>query len=246
LILLWIISFSLLGSIIAVTGASLLLFFPNEVRKTLVPCLVSYAIGTLLGAAFLVMLPHALENAQASFVLATVLIGIILFFLLEKLVLWHHCHEEECEVHGTAGVLLLIGDAFHNFIDGIVIAAAFITSIPFGVAAALAVIAHEVPQEIGDFGVLLESGYSRKKAFMYNLLSSVTTVPGALIAYFYLKTSQVIIPYILALSAASFIYIAIADLIPSLHKKVGLVASIRQFILILAGVGTILFFRMHH
>ena len=116
--------------------------------------------------------------------------------------------------------MLLIGDSFHNFIDGVVIAAAFITSIPFGVATSLAVIAHEVPQEIGDFGVLLESGYSKKKAFIYNLLSSVSTLPGAIIAYFYLKTSQVIIPYILALSAASFIYIAIADLIPSLHKKV--------------------------
>lgn len=242
----WIIISSLLGSIIAVAGASLLLFFPDKVRKSLVPCLVSYATGTLLGAAFLGMIPHALELAQASFVLATVLIGIILFFLLEKLVLWHHCHEEKCEVHGSAGTLLLVGDAFHNFIDGVVIAAAFITSIPFGVATALAVIAHEVPQEIGDFGVLLDSGYSKKKAVIYNLLSSVSTVPGAMIAYFYLRTSQVIVPYILALSAASFIYIAIADLIPSLHKRVGPVASIRQFILILAGVGTILFFRMHH
>ena len=242
----WIVTFSVLGSVGAIGGAAALLLFPDRVRITLIPCLISYATGTLLGAAFLGMIPHALEHAQAPVVLATVLAGIILFFLLEKLVLWHHCHEEKCEVHGTAGTLLLIGDAFHNFIDGVVIAAAFITSIPFGVATSLAVIAHEVPQEIGDFGVLLESGYSKKKAFIYNLLSSVSTLPGAIIAYFYLKTSQVIIPYILALSAASFIYIAIADLIPSLHKKVGPVASIRQLILILAGVGTILFFRMHH
>lgn len=245
-LLLLIIIFSLLGSIMAVGGASLLLTFPDRMRKTLVPCLVSYATGTLLGAAFLGMIPEALEQAHAPLILASVLIGIIVFFLLEKVVLWHHCHEEACEVHGTAGVLLLIGDAFHNFIDGVVIAAAFITSIPFGIAAALAVIAHEVPQEIGDFGVLLDSGYSKKKAIYYNLLSSSSTLPGAIISYFYLRTTHTIVPYVLALSAASFIYIAIADLIPTLHKRVELSVSIRQFILILAGVGTILFFRMHH
>ena len=243
-LILWIIIFSILGSVGAVGGAALLLLFPEEVRKTLVPSLISFAIGTLLGAAFLGMIPHALEHAQASPILATVLVGIILFFLLEKLVLWHHCHERECEASGSAGPLILFGDAFHNFVDGVVITTAFLVSIPFGITASLAVIAHEVPQEIGDFGILLDSGYQKRRALLYNFLSSITTLPGALIAYFYLKTTQAAVPYILALSAASFIYIALADLIPTLHRKSGLMVSIRQFILLLAGVGTILFF--HH
>ncbi|MCP4262125.1 MAG: ZIP family metal transporter [Planctomycetes bacterium] len=141
---------------------------------------------------------------------------------------------------------MLFGDAFHNLVDGVVITSAFLMNIPLGIATALAVIAHEVPQEIGDFGILLDSGFSKQKALLYNFLSSMTTLFGAIIAYFYLRTTQKAIPYILALSAASFIYIALADLIPSLHKRVGLNASIRQFILLLAGVGTILFFKLQH
>ena len=246
MLLLWIIISSLLGSVAAVAGASLLLIFPDEVRKTLVPCLISYATGTLLGAAFLGMIPHALENAQAQPILATVLAGIILFFMLEKLILWRHCHDTDCNMHSTAGPLILFGDAFHNFVDGVVIAAAFLISIPLGVATALAVIAHEVPQETGDFGILLDSGYSKQKALLYNTLSSITTLPGAVIAYFYLEKARGFVPYILALSAASFIYIATADLIPTLHRKSGLMVSLRQLVLLLAGIGTIMFFRLHH
>jgi zinc and cadmium transporter len=217
----WIIIFSLIGSIGAVVGATLLLTFPEGVRKTLVPCLISYATGTLLEAAFLAMLPNALEHAQVTLILATVMVGIILFFLLEKLLIWHHCHEEGCDVRSSAGLLILFGDGVHNFTDGIVIAAAFLTSIPLGVLTGLAVISHEVPQEIGDFAILLESGYSRLRALVYNLLSSITTLPAAIIGYFFLRTMETIVPYILAVSAASFIYIALADLIPSLHKRVG-------------------------
>jgi zinc and cadmium transporter len=240
----WIIPFSLLGSIGAVSGAALLLFFPEGIRKTIVPSLISYATGTLLGAAFLGMIPNALKQAQAYPVLATVLGGIFMFFILEKLVIWRHCHVEKCEVHSTAGPLILIGDAFHNFIDGVVIAAAFIISVSLGIATAIAVIAHEVPQEVGDFGILLDSGYSKSRAFLYNLLSSVTTLPGAIIAYFYLEKITSAVPYILGLSAASFIYIATADLIPVLHQKPGFGAGLRQFILLLAGIGTIIIF--HH
>ena len=166
--------------------------------------------------------------------------------MLEKLVIWRHCHDGECEIHGAAGPLILFGDAFHNFVDGIVIAAAFLVSIPLGAATALAVIAHEVPQEVGDFAILLDSGYSRQKAFVYNLLSSSVTLPAAIIAYFSLKAIQAVIPYILALSAASFIYIAMADLIPELHKRFGVRTSVRQFILFILGIGTILFFRLSH
>jgi zinc and cadmium transporter len=177
---------------------------------------------------------------------ATVLSGIVLFFVLEKLVLWRHCHREECEVHSRAAPLILIADAFHNFVDGVVIAAAFLTSIPLGVAAALAVIAHEVPQEVGDFALLLDGGYGRMKALALNAISAAATLPGAVAAYFSLAQTLGAVPYILSLSAASFIYIAVADLIPALHRQATPAASLRQLALLLAGIGTIAFLRFDH
>lgn len=242
--LLWILGFSVLGSIGAVAGAALILLFQVNTRKILIPILVSYATGTLLGAAFLGMIPAALEQAPAIEVTSTVLAGLVIFFVLEKLLLWRHCHETECEVHGHSGPLILIGDAFHNFVDGAVIAAAFMTSVPLGVVTALAVIAHEVPQELGDFAILLDNGYGRTKALILNTLSASTTLPGALIAYFWFTETRVAVPYILALSAASFIYIALADLMPRLHQQIALVASFRQLILVLAGIATIAFFHL--
>ena len=242
----WIIVFSVLGSLGAIAGAALLLLFPEGTRRTLLPCLLSYATGTLLGAAFLGMIPNALQQATPIATSGTVLAGIVIFFALEKVVIWRHCHEVECEVHGAAGPLILIGDAFHNFVDGFVIAAAFLTSMPLGIAASLAVIAHEVPQEVGDFAILLENGYSRTQALALNMLSSLTTLPGAVIAYFFLGATREAVPFILALSAASFIYIAVADLVPSLHRQVGLKSALMQFALLLAGIGTIAIFRLVH
>jgi len=240
--LLWIIGFSVLGSVGAVAGAALFLFFPEGIRKVLVPCLVSYATGTLLGAAFLGMIPAGLKQAPSIAVTGTVLAGMVLFFVLEKLVLWRHCHDSACAVHGRAAPLILIGDAFHNFVDGVVIAAAFLTSIPLGITAALAVIAHEIPQEVGDFAILLDNGYGRTKALVLNTLSAAATLPGALMAYFWLGETRTAVPYILAISAASFIYIAAADLIPGLHRQVTAAASLRQLVLLLAGIGTIALF----
>lgn len=235
----WIILFSILGSLGAIAGAALILLFPENTRKSVLPCLISYATGTLLGAAFLGMIPRALSQASPIAVSGTILAGIVLFFALEKMVIWRHCHDEQCEVHSNSGPLLLIGDAFHNFVDGFVITAAFLTSIPFGIAASLAVIAHEIPQEVGDFAILLENGYSRLKALVLNSLSSITTLPGAIIAYYFLGETQQAIPYILALSAASFIYIAVADLMPGLHRRTTPGSALLQFILIVAGIGTI-------
>jgi zinc and cadmium transporter len=206
--------------------------------------LISYATGTLLGAAFLGLIPHSLQHIPAPPILSTVLIGIVLFFVLEKLVVWRHCHNQQCEVHSTAGPLLLLGDAFHNFVDGVIIAAAFFASIPLGIATSLSVIAHEIPQEVGDLAILLESGYSRERAILYNMLSSLSTLPGALLAYLTLQEIERITPYIMALSAASFIYIAIADLVPSLHRHTGLGSSLRQLALMLAGIGTIALFHV--
>ena len=246
MLILWILVFSLFGSIGAITGAALLLVLPAVIRGRLVPYLISYATGTLLGAAFLGMIPAALEQAPARGILATVLAGMVLFFVLEKLVLWRHCHDRDCEVHGQAAPLILVGDAFHNFVDGVVIAAAFLTSIPLGVATAIAVIAHEVPQEVGDFAILLDSGYSRSKALLLNSLSAATTLPGALAAYFWLADTRTLVPYVLALSAASFIYIASADLVPNLHRRIAPADAVRQVALLLLGIGTIVLLRVSH
>ncbi len=233
-----------MGSVGAVAGAALFLLFPKGIRRILIPCLISYATGTLLGAAFLGMIPAALKLAPAFTVTSMVLTGMVLFFVLEKLVLWRHCHDKACEVHGRAAPLILIGDAVHNFVDGIMIATAFLTSIPLGVAASLAVVAHEVPQEVGDFAILLDNGYGRTKAIVLNGLSAATTLPGAVLGYFWLGETYAAVPYVLAISAASFIYIAAADLIPGLHRKVNTANSLRQLLLLLAGIGTIAIF--HH
>jgi zinc and cadmium transporter len=244
MVLTFIVGFSLMGSIGAIALAGSFLLFPEKIRQFLIPCLISYATGTLLGAAFLGLIPHALTRATASAVLSTVLAGVVLFFILEKIVLWRHCHDKQCEVHAVAGPLILIGDAFHNFTDGVVIAASFVTSIPLGIAASLAVISHEIPQEVGDFAILLESGYSRSKALLYNAISAISTLPGALLAYLFLLEVQTAVPYVMALSAASFIYIAMADLFPTLHRYMGLRQSMRQLFLILAGIGTIYIFHL--
>jgi zinc and cadmium transporter len=242
----WIVGFSALASVGCIAGAALILLFPEGIRKVILPCLISYATGTLLGAAFLAMIPAGLKHAPVTTITATVLAGMVLFFVLEKLVLWRHCHADGCETHSQAAPLILIADAFHNFADGVVIAAAFLTSIPLGIAGSLAVIAHEVPQEVGDFAILLDSGYGRRKALVLNALSAAASLPGAVVAFFWLVETRGALPYILGLSAASFIYIAVADLIPGLHRQVTLVASLRQLVLLLAGIGTIAFLRFDH
>ncbi len=242
-----IILFSLLGSVGAIITASVFLLFKEKIQKVLIPCLVSFATGTLLTAALLGLIPHALEHITPFQTLFTVLTGIILFFLLEKIVIWRHCHHSKCiEVHKNTAPMILIGDAFHNFIDGVVIAASFLISIPLGIAVSLSVIAHEIPQEVGDFGILLHSGYSKKKALIWNTISSATTLPAAIIAYFALEKIHNIIPYVMAISAASFLYIALADLYPELHRKTGIKHSIIQIVLMLAGIGTMLVVLQFH
>ena len=246
MLILWIILFSILGSIGAIITAAAFLLFRKKIQDVLIPCLVSYATGTLLAAALLGLIPHALEHISPLPVLSTLLAGIILFFLLEKLVIWRHCHNAKCDVHKAAGSMILIGDAFHNLVDGVIIAAAFLISVPIGIVAGLSVIAHEIPQEVGDFGILLHSGYPKKKAFLLNILSSLTTLPAAIVAYFALGTVHGSIPYIMEISAASFLYIAFADLLPELHRKGGVSHTIRQFLLMLAGVGTIILVLQFH
>jgi len=235
----WIILFSILGSIGAICAAATFLFFKENTQKSLVSLLITFATGTLLASAFLGLLPNAIEHVgEPHMVLAFVLGGILFFFFLEKIIIWRNCQDNSCEVHGaeTAGPMVLIGDAFHNFTDGIVIAASFLTSFSVGLVASLSILAHEIPQETGDFGILLHSGYSKKKAYVYNILSSSTTIPAAIIGYFLLDSVNFLVPYMLAFSASSFLYIALSDLTPELHQKIGMKYYFRQLVLILAGV----------
>lgn len=245
-ILAWIVASTLLGGVLSVIAAAILALRAGPGQ---LPMLVSYAIGTLLGAAFLEILPHAFEIAPSTkHVTVTVLIGILLFFVLEKLVLWRHCHEEQCEVHtrrngqndhGRIATMVIIGDTFHNCVDGVIIAGAFLVSFELGIITALAIITHEVPQEVGDFLVLLHSGYSKRQALGFNLLASGAMVVGGVFAYYALQTMQQFIPPLLGIAAASMLYVSIADLIPGLHRRRGLLATAQQALLIAAGIGTI-------
>lgn len=236
---------ALAGGVLSVLAAALLSISVGVHR---IGMLISYAIGALLGAAFLEILPHALEHGDPHQMAATVLFGILAFFVLEKLVLWRHCHHDHCEAHeahapthdhGRSGLLILVGDTFHNFVDGVLIAAAFLESTELGVITALAIIAHEIPQEVGDYLILLHSGYSKWRALAFNLLASLATLVGAMLAYFALAGMTEWIPTLLGLAAASMIYVAVADLIPGLHKRTELRATVQQVLLIGLGVASI-------
>jgi zinc and cadmium transporter len=233
---------SLLGSCGGLLVASSLVLFPAEVRTRFVPWLISYAVGALLGVALLALLPEALTLLAPPAVFGTLLAGILLFFTLEKLVLLRHCHTDECEVHGATASLLFIGDAFHNFIDGAIICAAVMTSVPLGINTAIAVAAHEIPQEVGDVAILLASGYSRGQALLLNIVSGLSGILGALLAFGAVQVVPSIRPYVLAMSAASLLYIAMSDLIPDLHRGALDRNAPRQVLLIAAGIGTIVMF----
>ncbi|MBL78902.1 MAG: ZIP zinc transporter [Nitrosomonadaceae bacterium] len=250
----WIITASLLGGALSVAFAAMLTL---KTRTSWVQMLISYAIGALLGAAFLNALPEALElSNNPARISAIVLFGILIFFILEKLVIWRHCHFVECEVHdpahsintnntinthdsGRSGMMIMLGDTFHNFVDGILIAAAFIVDVQLGIVTSIAIIAHEIPQEAGNFLILLNSGYTRQKALLFNLLSSVATLVGGMMAYFMLQDMNHLIPPLLGLATASMIYVAMSDLIPGLHKRPEIGATVQQVMLIILGIGSI-------
>jgi len=264
-LLLLIIIFTALGGVLSVLAAAVFLLLPDQQRNKMLPHGISFAIGALLTVAFWGLIPEAFEKVEShqfQALSATILAGILGFFVLEKLLVWRHCHFGSCEAHGdedhdhsehdhhghshvhgikkSAGSLIIIGDGIHNFVDGILIAAAFLTDPQLGIVSSLAVAAHEIPQEVGDFAILLHSGYSKRKALIYNVLASLTTVLGGVLAYFSLEDLQQSLPFFLALAASSFIYIAVADLIPSLHKKTDTKSSLQQIALIAAGVLLIL------
>jgi zinc and cadmium transporter len=236
-----------LGSVGAIFIAFWFINLTKKIQKSLVSSLVSFATGTLISAASLGMIPTAISKAgnMTQLVMTFFLGGLLFFFILEKLVIWRHCHDTECVVTGeAAGQVILIGDAFHNFVDGIVIAASFLVDFTFGIAISLTVIAHELPQEIGDLAILIDKNYPKKKAFLYNTISGSTTIPAAIISYFILEEISVAIPYILAISAASFLYIALSDLTPELHQKLGLKHTMGQLSLIFSGILTMVIILM--
>lgn len=264
--LLSIILFTALGGVLSVLAAAVFLLLPEDKQKHVLPHGISFAIGALLTGAFCGLIPHAFEEVPVedmSNLSATILAGILLFFVLEKLLVWRHCHSHACEAHGEeshddhhhnhdhkhsiqpaghrpAGMFIILGDSIHNFVDGVLIGAAFLTDVQLGIVTSLAVAAHEIPQEVGDFAILLHSGYKRGEALFYNVLASLSTVVGGVLAYFSLGDLHHILPYFLTLAASSFIYIAVADLIPSLHQKTDIKTSLQQIGFILAGVVLIL------
>ena len=231
---------SVAGSVGGLLVAATLLLFNPDVRARAVPWLVSYAVGTLLGVALLGLVPQALGSLAPTPVLSALLAGILTFFVLEKLVLWRHCHDEgTCAIHRSTATLVIVGDAVHTFVDGAVIAAGVLTSPGLGLAAALAVTAHEIPQEVGDFAILLAAGLSRSRALLLNATSAVGGVLGAALMLLSGSHAPTIVPFVLAFAAGNFLYVAMADLIPNLHRGQLDQNSVSQVILIGLGILTI-------
>lgn len=254
-VLLWILLATLIGGALSALAASSFLIASEALRVRVLPHLVSFATGALLSAALLGLLPHAIEGAgagQAHTIGLTLLVGLLVFFVLEKMVLWRHCHHEVCEGHvphrhshdhahdagrhAASARLILIGDGFHNVLDGVLIASAFLIDVHLGVVTAAAVFAHEIPQEVGDLAILLHSGMSRGRALTLNLLTSLSSVVGGVLAYFALGQIAWALPYAIVIAASSFLYVAVADLIPGLHRRVDPGSGVKQFVFIVLGV----------
>ena len=255
-LLAWIIFFTAIGGIASAAFAGLFLLVPEAAGKRLLPHFISYATGALLGAALLALLPDAIEGVGpegAHAIGAALLIGLGIFFVIEKLVLWWHTHANGQEHnhaghdhhhhdHGrdaASGVLVIIGDSVHNALDGVLIAAAFLTNFPLGLVTTFAVAAHEIPHRVGDFAILVHSGMSRRRALIMNMATGLTSIIGGIAAYFGLQRAIGALPYALALAAAGFLYIAVAGLIPGLHRRADPRTSLAQVILMGLGVGTI-------
>jgi zinc and cadmium transporter len=261
-LLVWILLATFFGGLLSAALASLFLLLPEARRAQLLPHLISFATGAMLAAALLGLLPEAIAGVgpgRVQGIGAALLAGIALFFVLEKLVLWRHCHTEDCETHQphapghghsqasaherardqAAGWIVLFGDGVHNAFDGVLIAAAFLTDVRLGVITTLAITAHEVPQELGDLAVLLHAGMRPGKALLFNVASSLTSIIGGLVGYFALKGTLDVLPYAVSVAAASLIYVAVADLIPGLHRRTDPAAGVTQVLLIAAGVGVI-------
>ncbi|MBI4706609.1 MAG: ZIP family metal transporter [Candidatus Omnitrophica bacterium] len=234
MVLAWILASTFVVSLISLIGIVTLAIRSDYLQKILF-LLIGFSAGALIGGAFLHLLPEALEKTSSTVVFYYLILGIVLFFMLERYFHWRHCHAEKCDVHAFT-YLNLIGDSFHNFIDGMVIAASFVISIKLGLITTLAIILHEIPQELGDFGVLIYGGFSKKKALICNFLTALTAMAGAVIGYFIADFTKGFITFILPLTAGGFIYIAASDLIPEIHKESDLRRSSMAFFAFLLGI----------
>ena len=247
MLLTYLVIFGLIGSLGGVVSAYFLLSLAKKIQKDLIAELLPFASGVMLASALLGLLPSALETLEAKTTFTILLYGLFGFFLLEKIIIWRHCHSDECDEHShPQATLVIIGDAFHNFIDGVAIVGSFMISIPFGIVSSLAIFAHEIPQELGDFGILLHSGYTRQKALLMNILSGLATFPGIILGYFLLDRIQNAVPVVVIIASASFIYIALVDLSPQLHKKNSPKDIAKQLSLMVLGVIIIAFLLQFH
>jgi zinc and cadmium transporter len=232
----WIVAATITVSMISFVGAFTLVLSENKIKKVLLT-LVGFAAGALIGGAFLHLIPESVERSAAGElhnIFLTVVLGFVLFFVLEKL-LWRHCHEKACPIH-TFAYLNLFGDGVHNFIDGLIMAAAYITSIPLGLTTTMAIAAHEIPQELGDFGVLVYGGLRPRRALALNFVTALMAVAGGALGYYLLHLLETIMIFLLPLAAGGFLYIAASDLIPELHKETDKIRTVLSFISFLAGI----------
>ena len=234
MILAWILVSTFIVSLISLVGVFTLAIKENLLRK-IIFSLIGFSAGALIGGAFLHIIPEVLDRVKSETVFTYVILGLVLFFLMERYFYWRHCHAGVCDVHAFT-YLNLIGDGVHNFIDGMLIAASFVVSVKLGVVATLAVIFHEIPQELGDFGVLIYGGFTKRKALIYNFISALTAMVGALAGYFLSDLAQGFSNFILPLTAGGFIYIAASDLIPEIHKETNVIRSTLAFLAFLAGI----------
>jgi zinc and cadmium transporter len=233
-LLMWILGSTFLVSLVSLVGVATFVLKGRLLERVLL-ALVGFSAGALMGGAFLHMLPEALEHSESMSIFSYVIFGFAIFFLMEKFLYWRHCHKGKCDVH-TFTYMNLIGDGIHNFTDGVVIAAAFTAGLPLGAATTLAVIAHEVPQEFGDFGVLVYGGFSRSRALLFNFIDQTTAVVGGIAGYLLFPYVESLPLLILPFAAGGFIYIAASDLIPELHQEPDLKNSVLSFAFFLAGL----------
>ncbi len=228
--------YSILTATLVVSVVSFVgIFFASTFVHKVMRLMISFAAGALLATAFFDLLPEALETVDTKTALALTLGGMVIFFILDRFIFWYHCHKEKCKVHSFT-YLNLIGDGMHNFIDGMIISASFLTDTALGVATTLAVIFHEIPQEISDFSILIYGGFKKNKALLFNFLTAITAVVGALVVYYFSINVALFSGVLVALAAGGFIYIAGSDLIPEIHKEKHLRLSITQLLIFLLGI----------
>jgi len=225
---------TLIDGLVALVGA-FTLALNKEFMKKLLGALIAFSAGALIAGAFFHIMPEALEKMEPLNLFMLVILGFVVFFLFEKFLFWHHCHKDDCSVHPYT-YLILFGDGIHNFIDGLIIAAAFLVDAGFGIITTLMIISHELPQELGDFAVLVHGGMKRRKALFYNFLSQLTAVAGGIIGYFIGSSIVAFVPLMLSFAAGGFIYIGASDLIPQLHEEKDIKKSLASFVFFVVGI----------